>query len=79
MYFAGRFQPRFENSQPINARPLVSRPLPADDPVQRCPDITRARTMLDWQPTVKLEDGLARTIAYFERTLTRAGRPAAGR
>ena len=58
---------------------LVSRPLPADDPVQRCPDITRARATLDWQPSVKLEDGLARTIAYFERTLTRAGRPAAVR
>ena len=58
---------------------LVSRPLPADDPVQRCPDITRARAVLDWQPTVALEEGLARTIAYFDRQLAREGRPAAGR
>ena len=57
---------------------LVRQPLPADDPVQRCPDITRARAVLDWQPTVALEEGLGRTIGYFERQLTRAGRPDAG-
>ncbi|CAA7624586.1 UDP-glucuronic acid decarboxylase family protein [Magnetospirillum sp. UT-4] len=44
---------------------LVVKPLPADDPLQRQPDITRARTLLDWEPTVKLEDGLQRTIEYF--------------
>ncbi len=48
---------------------LVSRPLPADDPVQRCPDIARARAILHWQPRVALDDGLARTIAYFERLI----------
>jgi UDP-glucuronate decarboxylase len=44
---------------------IVFRPLPQDDPTQRCPDITLARKLLDWQPKVDLEDGLTRTIAYF--------------
>jgi UDP-glucuronate decarboxylase len=48
---------------------IVYRPLPADDPVQRCPDITRAQATLSWQPTVLLEEGLRRTIAYFEALL----------
>jgi UDP-glucuronate decarboxylase len=43
------------------------RPLPADDPVQRCPDISLAETTLDWKPKVALEDGLKRTIEYFRR------------
>ncbi|MEC9344702.1 MAG: UDP-glucuronic acid decarboxylase family protein [Pseudomonadota bacterium] len=46
---------------------LVSMPLPSDDPVQRCPDITRARETLDWAPTIALEEGLQDTIAYFRR------------
>jgi UDP-glucuronate decarboxylase len=45
---------------------LVHRPLPADDPKQRKPDITRAEETLGWTPKVPLKDGLARTIAYFE-------------
>ncbi len=49
--------------------PIVYRPLPQDDPTQRCPDITQARAVLDWQPTVGLEKGLQATIAYFERLL----------
>jgi UDP-glucuronate decarboxylase len=48
---------------------LVNRPLPRDDPMQRCPDITKARDALGWRPTVALDDGLARTIAYFDRLL----------
>ncbi|MFD1628159.1 UDP-glucuronic acid decarboxylase family protein [Azospirillum griseum] len=40
-------------------------PLPQDDPKQRRPDITKARALLDWEPTVPLEEGLDRTIAYF--------------
>ncbi|MCP4406748.1 MAG: SDR family oxidoreductase [Gammaproteobacteria bacterium] len=44
---------------------VVYKPLPSDDPTQRCPDISLARDKLDWQPTVRLEDGLQRTIAYF--------------
>ncbi|OYV36249.1 MAG: NAD-dependent dehydratase [Rhodospirillales bacterium 20-64-7] len=47
------------------------RPLPQDDPRQRCPDITRARHLLDWEPRVPLEQGLERTIAYFAERLSR--------
>ncbi|HTW73231.1 MAG TPA: UDP-glucuronic acid decarboxylase family protein [Acetobacteraceae bacterium] len=50
---------------------IVLRPLPEDDPTQRCPDITRARTQLGWEPRVALDDGLARTIAYFRELLAR--------
>ena len=45
--------------------PIVRAPLPTDDPKVRRPDITRARTMLDWEPKVPVRDGLARTIEYF--------------
>ncbi len=48
---------------------LECRPLPQDDPVQRQPDIALARSLLDWQPKVALEDGLKETIAYFRRLL----------
>jgi dTDP-glucose 4,6-dehydratase len=44
---------------------IVYRPLPTDDPKQRQPDITRARTLLGWEPKVQLEEGLTKTIAYF--------------
>ena len=44
---------------------IVYRPLPTDDPKQRRPDITRARTLLGWEPTVQLEEGLIKTIEYF--------------
>jgi nucleoside-diphosphate-sugar epimerase len=40
-------------------------PLPQDDPMQRCPDITKAKTLLGWEPVVQLEDGIDRTIQYF--------------
>jgi UDP-glucuronate decarboxylase len=45
------------------------RELPADDPTQRCPDITRARTLFEWEPRVPLERGLKRTIAYFRKVI----------
>jgi len=48
---------------------IVSRPLPSDDPVQRQPDIGVAREVLGWEPVVPLEDGLVRTIEYFDRML----------
>lgn len=44
-------------------------PLPQDDPKQRRPDISRAKELLGWEPTVPLEDGLRRTVAYFAETL----------
>jgi UDP-glucuronate decarboxylase len=53
---------------------IVLRPLPQDDPVQRCPDITQARRHLGWEPRIGLEEGLARTIAYFDRMLAAGGR-----
>jgi UDP-glucuronate decarboxylase len=53
---------------------LVRLPLPSDDPTQRQPDISKARALLDgWSPTVELEEGLSRTIAYFRDHLGRAG------
>ena len=45
--------------------------LPGDDPVRRCPDITRARASLDWEPVTSLKDGLTKTIAYFDELLRR--------
>jgi len=48
---------------------LQHRPLPADDPVRRQPDITRARELLGWAPAVPLNEGLARTVEYFRQTL----------
>jgi len=44
---------------------LIESPLPVDDPTQRCPDISLANKTIGWQPTVKLEEGLERTISYF--------------
>ena len=49
---------------------LVTRPLPQDDPKQRRPDITRARTLLKWEPKVLRREGLEKTIAYFRSLRT---------
>jgi UDP-glucuronate decarboxylase len=49
---------------------IIYKPLPADDPMQRQPDIARARRILDWQPTVPLDQGLERTVAYFRALVT---------
>jgi dTDP-glucose 4,6-dehydratase len=51
--------------------PVVERPLPEDDPKVRQPDITRAQTLLRWEPQVPLEEGLRRTIAYFRTVVGR--------
>jgi UDP-glucuronate decarboxylase len=48
---------------------IERRPLPVDDPTQRCPDISRAKSLLGWQPKVPLETGLKKTIEYFDRLL----------
>jgi UDP-glucuronate decarboxylase len=53
---------------------IVFKPLPVDDPRQRCPDIEKAQTLLGWRPQVPLRVGLTRTIAYFDRIL---GQPSA--
>jgi UDP-glucuronate decarboxylase len=45
---------------------LIHLPLPSDDPKQRQPDITKARAILDWEPTIALEQGLEKTIGYFD-------------
>src|SRR5437868_9423690 len=58
---------------------IVHRSLPHDDPKQRQPDISKAKELLQWSPQVPLEDGLKRTIAYFDRLLSdRRAREVAG-
>src|SRR5580658_3168393 len=52
---------------------ITRRPLPVDDPVQRCPDIAHAQALLGWQPRTDLNAGLTRTIAYFEKLLAQRG------
>ena len=51
---------------------LEKRPLPQDDPTRRCPDISLAKQLLDWEPKVPLEEGLRRTVAYFDGLLHRS-------
>ncbi len=48
---------------------IIFQPLPKDDPMQRKPDITLAKEKLNWEPVVKLEEGLTKTIAYFDNLL----------
>jgi dTDP-glucose 4,6-dehydratase len=48
---------------------IVFQPLPTDDPKQRCPDISRARSLLGWEPAVGLDEGLAKTVAYFRAAI----------
>jgi len=52
-----------------SSSPIAYHPLPADDPLRRCPDITRAKEILKWEPTVKIGEGLEKTIQYFKKTL----------
>ncbi|MEM4185608.1 MAG: UDP-glucuronic acid decarboxylase family protein [Nitrososphaerota archaeon] len=53
--------------------PIVFHPLPEDDPKRRCPDINRARRLLGWEPSIHLEEGLARTYRWIEEQLRKAG------
>jgi len=48
---------------------IVFKPLPQDDPRKRCPDITKAKIILNWEPKISLEEGLKRTIEYFKQKL----------
>ncbi len=59
--FAERVRAQFPNAPAI-----VHKPLPEDDPKQRCPDITKARKLLGWEPKVSLEEGLRLTLDYFK-------------
>jgi UDP-glucuronate decarboxylase len=52
---------------------ITHKPLPVDDPIQRCPDISQARQALKWEPRSPLKPGLERTIAYFEKLLVERG------
>jgi UDP-glucuronate decarboxylase len=49
--------------------PIVYKDLPGDDPKKRKPDITLARSVLDWEPKISLQEGLSKTIAYFDNLL----------
>jgi len=49
-----------------NAPAVVFEPLPQDDPKRRCPDISKAKRLLEWEPKVNLEEGLLLTLAYFK-------------
>jgi UDP-glucuronate decarboxylase len=53
---------------------IVFKPLPADDPKQRKPDISLARQVLGWEPKVSLEKGLIKTITFFEELLRSSSR-----
>ena len=59
-----------------SASPIVLRPLPQDDPMQRQPNIDLARATLNWEPAVQLREGLTRTIGYFDELLSRDSLPA---
>jgi len=52
-----------------SASPIVFKPLPQDDPKQRCPDISKAKSLLGWEPKVALGDGLKLTLDFFRRQL----------
>jgi UDP-glucuronate decarboxylase len=53
---------------------IVHRPLPQDDPLQRCPDISMAKDLLGWRPTIELDNGLRRTVDYFRKLISDADR-----
>lgn len=55
-----------------NPAALVFKPLPQDDPKRRCPDIRKARTLLQWEPKVSLDEGLKLTLEYFQKKVAEA-------
>ncbi len=61
LQFAERIREHFEN-----AAPIIFEPLPQDDPKQRCPDISKAKRLLGWEPKVGLKEGLQVTMDYFK-------------
>ena len=56
---------------PESKSKIIYQTLPLDDPKQRKPEITLAKEKLDWEPTIKLEEGLAKTIEYFKGILAK--------
>jgi len=54
-----------------NAPKIIHQPLPEDDPKQRCPDISKAKRLLNWEPKVELEEGLRITLDYFKQQFAR--------
>lgn len=60
------------NAIPESKSRITHAPLPQDDPKQRCPDITKARSLLGWEPTVDLPTGLARTVEYYRGELSKS-------
>jgi dTDP-glucose 4,6-dehydratase len=59
--FAERVRKHFDNAPKI-----IFEPLPQDDPKRRCPDISKAKRLLQWEPKIGLDEGLSRTVAYFK-------------
>lgn len=60
------------NEFSLRAETMVDhKPFPVDDPLQRCPDITLARRLLDWEPRVSLDEGLAKAVEYFRGVIKR--------
>jgi dTDP-glucose 4,6-dehydratase len=57
-----------------SASKLVFEPLPQDDPKQRCPDISKAKALLGWNPTIDLRTGLLKSLDYFRESLAVANR-----
>ena len=49
---------------------VIQKELPSDDPTNREPDITRAKTLLSWEPTIERAEGLKRTIEYFKESIS---------
>jgi dTDP-glucose 4,6-dehydratase len=64
--FAERIRKHFDNVPQI-----IFEPLPQDDPRRRCPDISKAKRLLNWEPKINLEEGLKRTLAYFKQEFSR--------
>ena len=64
--FAERIRKHFDNVPQI-----IFEPLPQDDPKRRCPDISKAKRILKWEPKINLEDGLKRTLAHFKQEFSR--------
>jgi dTDP-glucose 4,6-dehydratase len=66
LQFAERVREHFPDAPPI-----IFEPLPQDDPKQRCPDISKAKRLLGWEPKVGLKEGLQMTLEYFKENFAK--------